>query len=307
MAVVEQVLIMFILIAVGFVCYKTKLFSEEGTQTIASVVIYIANPATLFMAFLTRAGGQDYSERLAGLGHSFLLSVIALVVSLVVTFALVRERGENKRQAAVEQISLFLTNCGFIGIPLVWGVFGDEGVFYLAAFIAVNNVAVWTLGVVKMKGERIKPTYLLNACKSPAIIGIVLGLIAFLAQLQLPAIPQTAIGYAAGLTTPLAMLTAGATIAKVDLKAMLGKFRLLYISALRLLLIPLLTYAAFLLVPAGDIVRGTNLLAAACPSAAMCVVLAVKYGGDSTYAAEIFAATTLLSMLTLPLVMLLPW
>jgi predicted permease len=298
---------MFLLIAVGFLCFKIKLLDEDGTQTLANIVIYIANPAVLFIAFQKNSGEFDFEERLAGLGYSLLLSFIALVIACIIAFALISTKGKRRKKAAVEQLSLIATNCGFMGIPLVRGVFGDEGVFYLAAFIAVNNLAIWSLGVLKMQGGPFKPVHILQTLKSPSIIGIILGLVVFLTRLELPPLLLEPIGYAANLTTPLAMLTAGATMAGVDFRARLQKIRILYISLLRLLIIPLLSYAVFLLIPASPTVLGTILAAAACPTATMCVILAVKYNGDSVYASEIFAATTLLSMISLPAVLLLPF
>jgi predicted permease len=307
MLVLHQVLVMFLLIAVGFLCYKIRMLDEEGTQTLANIVIYIANPAVLFVAFQNNSGDLGFEERLAGLGYSLLLSFMALAIACIIAFTLISSRGKRKKKAAVEQLSLIATNCGFMGIPLVRGVFGDEGVFYLAAFIAVNNLAIWSIGVIKMQGGRFRPIHILQTLKSPSIIGIILGLLVFLTRFELPALVLEPIGYAADLTTPLAMLTAGATMASVNFREMIQKIRILYISFLRLLIIPLLSYTAFLLIPATPIVLGTILAAAACPTATMCVILAVKYDGDSVYASEIFAATTLLSIISLPVVMLLPF
>jgi predicted permease len=276
MLVLHQVTVMFLLIAVGFLCYKIRMLDEEGTQTLANIVIYIANPAVLFVAFQNTGEDFDYHERLVGLGYSLLLSFIALVIACIIAFSLISTRGRRRNKAVIEQLSLIVTNCGFMGIPLVRGVFGDEGVFYLAAFIAVNNLAIWTLGVIKMQGGAFHPIHLLQTLKSPSIIGIILGLLVFLTRLELPALVLEPIGYAANLTTPLAMLTAGATMASVDFRAMLQKIRLLYISLLRLLIIPLLSYAVFLLIPASPTVLGTILAAAACPTATMCVILAIK-------------------------------
>jgi predicted permease len=297
---------MFLLIAVGFLFYKIKMIDDKGRQTIADVVVYIANPAVLFAAFQNDDNGLYFDERLAGLGYALLLSFIALVVACAVAFALIRGRGEGKKKAAIERLALFATNSGFMGIPLVSGIFGEEGVFYLAAFIAVNSIAVFSVGVVMMQGGGFKPAQILHTIRSPAIIGIVLGFVVFITRLELPALVLEPIGFAANMTTPLAMLTAGATMASVDFRAMIRKFRILYICLLRLFIIPLLTYAAFLLVPASPIVIGPVLAAAACPSATMCVILAVKYNNDSVYASELFAATTLLSMVSLSVVMLLP-
>jgi predicted permease len=281
------------------------MIDEKGRQTIADIVVNIANPAVLFVAF-QNSESDLFRERLAGLGYAMLLSVVALVIACAVAFALIRGTGKDRKKVAVERLTLFATNSGFMGIPLVRGIFGDEGVFYLSAFIAINSIAVFSLGVLMMQGGSFKPAQILHTLKSPTIIGIVLGFVVFVTRFELPALVLEPIGFAANMTTPLAMLTAGATMAGVDFKAMLRRIRVFYICLLRLLVIPMLSYAAFLLIPAGPAVTGPILAAAACPSATMCVILAIKYNNDSVYASEIFAATTLLSMGSLTAIMLLP-
>lgn len=104
----------------------------------------------------------------------------------------------------------------------------------------------------------------------------------------------------ANLTTPLAMLAAGATIAQTNLLKTLRRPRIYFITALKLLAAPLVTYAAIFWIGGPQIAAMTVIIAAGCPAGAICTMLSLEYGMDAAYASEIFAVTTLLCCITLP-------
>ena len=189
-----------------------------------------------------------------------------------------------------------------MGIPLINGIYGDEGVFYLTAFYALFNIAVWTHGVIMMKGET-GVRQVLKALASPALIGIVIGAALFFLQISLPDVIKQALDYAGSMTTPLGMLVAGVTIAQTNLPGALKKLKIYYISALRLIIIPVLTIVLFLLFPFDETVMGVTVAAAACPAATICTMFAISFNKDSLYAGEIFAVSTVLSAVSLPLIM----
>ena len=138
---------------------------------------------------------------------------------------------------------------------------------------------------------------------SPTIISIVLGIISFFLRFRLPAPAEDALGLIKELNTPLAMLVSGVTIAGTNVKKMLKNCRVYYICLLKLLVIPLIIAVPLsLLTGVDDKVRMTILVAAAAPPAAICTLFSLRYGKNSIYASEIFAAGTILSVGTLPLV-----
>lgn len=299
MQTLETVTVMALLMIVGALVYKLKIVSDEGTKTLSAIVIYVSNPATVFLAFQL-----PYSEeRLSGLGFSAIAAVVTNVLGIIVAKLLIRTKDSEKR--VIERASVIYTNCGFLGIPLVLGVFGDEGVFYLATYVAINAIIIFTYGVASMTGKmNILGT--LRLCLSPTIIAITLGVAAFLLRFSLPAVVYDAARQAANLTTPLAMLVAGATMAQSDFRLLLKKVRIYWVTAIKLLILPAVVYGVYRLLPFPELILSVNLVATAMPAATMVMVLALRYERDNVYAAEIFAVTTIVSMITLPLIIALP-
>lgn len=302
MEIISRIVIMALLIAVGVICQKTKIIGNEVNKGISDIALKVSTPALLVSSFQQELN----SERLQRLGYAALLAVIAILFAAILGYLCV-PKGKNSPKddngrLSIERFSAIYSNCAFMGIPLINGLYGDEGVFYLTAFYALFNIAVWTHGVIMIKGET-GIRQVVKSLASPALIGIVIGAALFFLQITLPDVMKQALDYAGSMTTPLGMLVAGVTIAQTDVLGALKKPKIYYISALRLIVIPFLTILLFLLLPFDETVMGVTIAAAACPAATICTMFAISYNKDSLYAGEIFAVSTVLSACTLPIIM----
>jgi predicted permease len=203
--------------------------------------------------------------------------------------------------AEVERIHCIYSNVGFMGIPLVNGIFGSEGVFYVTASITIFNVFLWTHGVIMMSGSREwNFNSMLKKLLSPSIIAIAIGLICFLFQLMVPKVIYQAVSYIANINTPFAMLIAGVTIGRTSIFKLIKKYRIYYVALIKLILIPVMLLFIFSRFAMNEMVLITAIIMAAAPSATTGILFAIKYEKDSVLAAEIFTVTTLLSAFTIP-------
>lgn len=315
--VLQQACIMLILIGFGAACFRLKILSEQSVSQLSSLVLKVVNPIVILMSFQRACD----PHLIADLGWTFLLAVISYAIAFAGAYLCIRDKAG--RDTVIERFSAVYSNCGFMGIPLVQAMFGYEGVFYLTAFIAVFNAFVWSHGVMQMSGQRSLKS-LLRVLRSPAIIAIAVGLVMFFTGLTLPeagsaaakdasvlmrvlhtigALLAEAFGMVGSLNTPLAMFVAGATIIRTDIPAVLKKPRIFYVSFLRLIAFPMVTLLVFLLFPVDAIVEMTVLAAASAPCAAICTMMSLTYKRNASYASEIFGVSTLLSVATMPLMM----
>ncbi len=314
----EQVLVILIIIVIGVICYKIKLINEDTNKKINNIILTLVMPMVIIVSYQ-----REFSvELLNGLLVSFLLAFITHLISIAISCFLFRKnkrvisRENNKIVAKIddnpnynlERFASTYSNCIFMGIPLINGIFGSEGVFYVTAYITIWNIFAWTHGILIMEGNEKKGGFdfrsLLEKLTSPMIISIIIGLTLFLFQIKLPTTIGTAMNYIASLNTPLAMLIAGGTIAQTNLMDTLKKPRLYFISFVRLLFIPLILLLIFSRFQINNMVLITSIIAAACPTAATAVMFAIRYDKNPIYAAEIFAITTILSGFSLPLIII---
>jgi predicted permease len=296
--ILQQAFIMLVLILIGAGCFRFRLLSQSTVSEISRLVLTVVNPIVILLAYQR----ELKAELAVNLGWTFLLSVLSYAAAMFISYLAIPDK--EGRETAIERFSCIYSNCGFMGIPLVQAMFGLEGVFYLTAFITIFNILAWTHGVMQISGQHSLHS-LKKVLRSPAIIAIALGMFLFFTQLRLPELLTQPLAMVGELNTPLAMFVAGATIAQTNLPAVLKKPRVFYLCALRLLIIPAAALLLFLCTPFDSIIEMTVLAAAAAPSAAMCTMQCINYQKNAAYASEIFAMSTLLSILTMPLCMML--
>ena len=288
---------MFILIALGFVLYKKKVFTRKGCNQLSNFVLMAVLPAVIFNAFQK----EFRPELVSGLLTAFAMAAISHVVFIVLGMVFCgKRRGEN---SSVEIFSVTYSNCAFLGIPLISAIYGTDGIFYLTAYIAVFNLLSWTHGVMILT-DRVSLKSAVNALKVPAVIATVAGLVFFFLRIPLPDIIAKPVEYVASLNTPLAMIISGITIARSNLKAAVKKGGVYLTAALKLLVGPLIIMLLLKPFGADPVIADTILISAACPTAASAIMFSARYGKNSVYASEIFAVSTLLSAATMPLIIL---
>lgn len=294
----NQIVIMFFIIIIGVIVYKIRLVDKETNRRLADLVLMLVNPLVIFISYQR----EFKANLLTGLLISLVLAFFTHIFGILVSNIVLRKKN-HEGDIAIERFAVIYSNCGFIGIPLVNGIFGSEGVFYLTAYMTIFNLVSWTHGMITVSGKNdIKS--ITKAILSPSVIATVSGFLFFIGKIMLPDILNQTLSYVGNMNTPLAMLVAGVTIAQTDFKQVLGKVRIYYISFFKLLLIPITVLFIFSLFNIPRIVLLTSVLAATCPTAASINLFALKFDKNYLYASELFGVTTILSLVTIPLVMI---
>ena len=298
--VLRQVLIILLLLSVGAVSFKTRLISESAANDMAGFALKVVTPCVVIRAFQI-----DFDPAL--LRNMLIAAVLAVLCHLLgILLARVFFGGQDGGSNRIYRFAVTYCNCGFMGIPLIEGAVGEEGVLYASVYIVVFQALMWSHGVMTVKGgfRSIRPFKIfINA----GTIGIAVGLPLFFTSTALPPVLSETVGHIANLNTPLAMIVSGVFIAKSDLRRALTGTRQYLCVALRQLAIPLLMMGLMLLWPAPDTVALTLLLIAACPVASAVTLFAAQYGSerDLSTAAEVLTLSNILSAVTIPAIVLL--
>ena len=294
----KQVIKMSLIILVGIACRKTGIVTHEGNKTLSNLLLLVINPLLIVQAFEIRYTPQLFH----GLLLSLLLAVITHVIAILLSILLYKKEGNPSY--VIERFSIVYSNCGFMGVPLINSILGSEGVLYISAFMVVFNLLVWTHGLLLMT-EDSSWQQLKKGLRTPMMFAILFGIVIFLGNIRLPDLLSDTISYLAAMNTPLAMLIAGIALAETDLLHSLTNPRLYFTAVGKLVFVPLVMIAIFALIPMNEKVLCTSLIAAACPTASTCTMFALRYDKDYRYASEIFAISTLFSLVTIPLLVLL--
>ncbi len=290
--ILNRLALMLVFMIPGYILLKKGIISDVGSKDIAKLLVYIILPCAVINSY-----NMEFSaEKAIGLLLSFFAAAACLLLSIIVSGIIF---GAKK---PIENFGAAFSNAGFMGIPLVSAVIGEDAVYYAAAFVAVLNVLQWTYGVYLITGSKSAVStkkILLN----PVIISFFIGIILFAIPLKTPDIITQTLGSISQMNAPIAMLTIGMYLAEVPIKELFTDKRSYAASAVRLLLIPMLTLLLLLLVPFGEYrMEQTVLILAAAPIGSNVAVYARLYGGDYKRAVKETVLSTLLSVASMPAV-----
>ena len=290
----QQTIIMFALMLLGLLLSRRGMITEQGSRDLSNVLLYAVIPCVILRSYMS----EFSTEKLRAMGLSALIAVIAFAASIAVAYLTCGTRHR------IENFAVAFDNAGFIGIPLVTAVFGPEAAFYVVSFSTFANLLQWTYGIVIISGKK-ETMNLRMVFVNPVFISMVIGIALFVLQPALPTVVTGTIGYIADGNTVLAMIILGYYLSKVQLRGLFADVRLYLFSALRLLVVPAVTILVFLPFPfaRGEITLIT-LIAAATPIASSTAIFAQKFDQDYRRAVSYVCLSTILSVATLPLVML---
>nr|WP_302143613.1 AEC family transporter [uncultured Schaedlerella sp.] len=289
----RQNLVMLVYMMIGYFLYKKKLVSAGGSADIGRILLYIIMPAAILKSYLA-----DFSqERLEGLFVSFLAALLSLLLSIAAArIAFSKEQG-------IERFGAAFSNAGFIGIPLVQMTLGEEAVFYVSSYVALLNILQWTYGLVTITGDR-SLISVKRLRTNPIILSFLAGIALFLLPVSLPETAENVVGTIAAMNGPLAMIVLGVYLGQVPLRSLFSG-RVVYRCVLmRLIVIPVLTMALLFVFPEKyHMLKLTILIAASAPVGSNVSIFAQLYGQDYMQSVKEVTFSTLLCIITLPLIL----
>ena len=304
--VARQVAILFVLMGFGAGMRKAGFFRENAIDGIVNILILVVTPCLIVDVFQ-----RPYDPgQLRSLGIAFALAVLVHLALIALARLVVRHRSEDVRRPLL--LAAVFSNAGFMGVPLEQAVLGDDGVFYGVVYVVVFNLFMWSWGLRTMCGEGNGEQGTGNRERgnrgkmilNPGTVGIALGAPLFFLSVKLPAVIAVPVHHMANLNTPLAMIVIGYALAGAEFGKVLRTGAVYVAAAVRLVICPLLVIAA--LYPFHRSLDRNMMLAlviaASAPVAAMVSMFATKFRRDVDTAVSVVSGTTLLSILTMPIV-----
>lgn len=293
----QQVAILYIIVAVGFICDKTKLYTEKAARLTNDLLFQIVTPAVIIQSFTA----MDFNrENLKNLLMSFFGGAVIHIVAIVLSKPFFRHGEEDT--LVVYKFACVYGNVGYMVLPLAAAVLGDEGVFFCSGVLIPFNIFAFTHGLSLMKksesgkhGFDFKSLFI-----NPGVISVAIGLPLFILKIALPNFIMQPIAHIASLNTPLAMLMFGTYLSQTDLKKMFLRRQAYLVAAIKLIAVPLV--CMFIYKVSG--ITGTLLTAltisASAPTANNTVMFSTKYLRDNEAASQIIATVSFISIITMP-------
>lgn len=296
MVLLQQMGILFVYMMIGYVACKKEYFDQEFGKKLSWLVVNVANPMLAISAVVNN------EEQIAKKDFyvTVLLAICFYAFFLILAQILPRLIGVQKSDIGVYKMMTTFNNIGFMGFPVIAAAYGNEALIYAVPFSIMFNILCYTWGIQTLCGGGEKGNWkrIINIGTISGIISIVL----FFMQIPVPKMICSLSAGLSNLTGPLSMLVIGISIAAMELKDLFIDVKLLKFALIKLLAVPVAAMFLVCQVIDNRLICEVFLVMMATPAASMCAMLSQQYGGDYELAAKGVALTTILSVVTMPIV-----
>ncbi len=294
-----KMLMLFAIMVIGFIANKAGLIDEEANKRFSSLVVNITAPA---MILASSKGAETLGSKTDAL---LVLLVAAAMYGFLALMSLFVGKLFRipKGKEGVYRFMIVFGNNAFMGFPVVQAIFGDNALFYAAIFNIPNNILAYSYGVYLLTKNRSESgSFRWKNMINPGVVSATLTLLLFLLGISLPDFAVTVFDSVGQITTPLAMIVIGASLAKIPLGSVLRDVKVYLFSLYKMIFLPFLIWLIGRLVISNPTVLGVLVIISAMPCATIAVMLSHEYGGDAPAASRYVFVSTILSVITIPVV-----
>lgn len=293
--VINQVIILTLMMMVGVILRKTKIITNEVNKGFSGILMNVTLPCMIIYSFNFKFSMDMLKSAIIILFYSIVIHIILMILSKILYY-----KFEDSEKNIFKFATVF-SNCGFVGYPVIQGIFGNIGVFYTSIFTIPFNVFMWSYGVMLFTGKSDLKSIKKNLINIPLMCTL-LGIIIFLFSIQLPSSILKTLGSIGNMTTPISMFIVGAMLADVKLHDIFKGFSVYYLNFIKLIFAPSLICVVLKLLGADKTILYICVILVAMPTASLIGVFAERYNGDKVIASKCAFLTTTLSIITIPAV-----
>jgi len=293
--VLNQALIFFLFMAVGFILCKIKVAHDKFGKVLSQVLLYVILPALRFKTF-----AQSVSkDTIAGSMKYFICGLILTVVMFLIAMPMGKAFSKNSDTINIYRYALCVPNIGYFGYPMMSAVFGEQALANTMVFTLPLEVFIYTVALYMLDPQK---KLSLKKLINPNIVSVILGIAAGLMEIKIPQLLLDACNSASVCMSPLAMIMTGFILGGIPLKRVIAAPKPYIVSGWRLIIIPALLFGILWLIGVDKEVVIVATAMYAMPVGLNAVIFPEAYGGDSKTGAQVCFISTILALITLPIV-----
>lgn len=305
MVLLSQMIQLFMMIGAGYLLFKLKYIDIEFSQKLTKLLLDITLPLMILSSVMNNNTERDYTK----IGSVFLISFCMYVFLTVLSILVAKIFRFPPEQQGMYMFMHMFSNTAFMGFPVINALFGSEAMLYTAILNIFFNLFAFTVGIVMVnyeagsKSDTVSVKQMIDPKNliTPGTIGSVLAVVIYFLPVGFPTVISGVCASIGGITSPLAMILIGATLAKMPVNIIFNDWRVYLFTAVKQILIPVLVWPLMKIVITDDLIRTVMFILFLMPVANTSVLFATRYQKNEELAAKTVFVTTLISILTIPL------
>ena len=293
----NQILVLFLLTGVGFFCRRAGILNQNSVSSLSKFLLNICIPAMIIYS-MQIPFSQSIAEKSGTLIFAALCYyVIAFAVCFVTPYIL----RCKKEEYGVFRFMTMFSNSMFMGFPILSMFFGPEAIFYAAIFNIPFTLLTYSVGIWILRSGEGGISFSWKLLLNAAFLSTFVGILFFVTSFSIPDPFYGALGLLSDITTPMSLVVTGGFLASLETKAIFSNVRQYFAAGIRLLIIPAITFAVCSLFITDPLILGITVVTAGMPAAVNTVILAEEHDARPDIAAQGVFISTLLCVVTLPL------
>lgn len=297
----QNVSVLFLLIVVGYIAGRFGIITKNGQKELSNLVLKVTMPATIILALQLEYTSERFNTAL----RIMLIVALGYIAMILLSNIISKIYKATDAQRDVIGVASVLPNTSFMGYPIVLSILGKEALFFavLGAGL-IFEIVSWTYGTYKISrsaGADFKKNILKNILLSPGILSIIIGFTLFIFSIKILEPINTTMQILSQATSPLAMLVVGILLSRSNIKECLTSGRLYLMAITRLLVFPILIFAVIKILGFTGMEIIIPIVMLSMPTAAYVAIFSANYGNDTNLASQIVFISSLLSLITIPI------
>lgn len=291
---------LFLMIFIGYFLFKIGVFDKNFNQKLTKYILHVTMPALIINSVLE----QTTRPAMKTVEMTFMVSCIMFVALPIIGIIIAKLIREDKKKQGLYAFMMTYSNIGFMGFPVIDAVYGSTAVFYTAIVNIVFNVTAFTIGILVLRyGGGVNTKFSLSKLFSPGVIFSVAAIFIYLFNIKFPTVVASTIESIGYTTTPLAMLLMGSTLATMAIKEVFNDGKVYLFCLIKQIVIPVLLYPVVKYFVHDSLLFGVIMVLLLMPIATNSIMFAIEYKGDEKLAAKSVFISTVLSLITIPLIL----
>lgn len=297
--VLFQMIQLFLVLGLGYLLFKIHILDEDFNKKLTRLLLNVTLPGVILSSVLKSSASQDAKNVLI----VFVIGIVIYLLMPVLGFIITKLLKTPKAQQGLYMFMLVFSNIGFMGIPVMNAIYGNDSIFYLSIYNMLFNLFLYTVGArIMCYGTVQKIEMSLKQLLTPGMVASVIALVFYFTGFKPHTIIIDTCDMIGSLTTPLAMMIIGSTLAKLPLKEVFTEIRVYPFTIIKQVIIPAISYYVLKMIITDPLVLGVTLITISMPVANTAVLFATEYKSDEALAAKTVFITTLLSIITIPMI-----
>lgn len=298
LVIFEKMALLVIILALGYICAKTKLVGPEFNKGLSKMVMNVFLAGMILSSVINKDLDMTKGDMLFGIGMLTVMQLICLAIGYITPAAMRINNGDKGMYRLVTSFS----NLGFMGVPVIAAVYGENAIFLASLGNIPFSILLYTVGVMFIQREsENKEKINIKSMINVPIIATVIATVIFMFEIPMPLIVEDVAGMLSDACIPLSMMCIGLSLGNVSIKDAFIHPRIYGMNFMRLLVAPVAVWLVLRFFITDIVMLGSIVIVAACPPAVICAILGMDYGRDGVEASETIFVGTVLSMFTIPL------